>query len=63
MGGRAHLGRGARDVESFVGVELFQIERYEPGRDMPMCPDPIQVALGVLAGKLSATATPLVGVS
>lgn len=45
--GRAHK----RAAESFVGVELFQIERFDPRRDRHD-PDPVRVALGILGGHL-----------
>lgn len=45
-------GRSAfRGEDHFVGVELFQIESYEPTKEYLCLMDPIQVALGILSGK------------
>lgn len=38
--------------ERFVGVELFQIESYDPTRSYLHLMDPIQIALGTLQGHL-----------
>lgn len=46
--------------ESFVGVELFQIEKFDPEL-IDLGPiDPIQVALGILSGQLEPTKGTLV---
>jgi hypothetical protein len=48
--------RGAhRSEERFLGVELFQIETYDPTRSYLNLMDPIQIALGVLSGRLDPT--------
>lgn len=48
-----NLTRGSRGGDdNDVGVELFQIEKYDPGRSYLHLMDPIQIALGVLAGQL-----------
>ena len=49
-GGRAH-----RDDDHIAGVELFQIESYDPTRSDPRESDPIQIALGVLKGQLGGS--------
>lgn len=36
----------------FIGVELFQVENYDPERAYLNLMDPIQIALGVLGGKV-----------
>jgi LmbE family N-acetylglucosaminyl deacetylase len=54
--GHSLSGRAHRTDDRFVGVELFQIESYEP-RAANACPaDPIQIALGILSGQLDADA-------
>jgi LmbE family N-acetylglucosaminyl deacetylase len=50
--GHKPRGRSPRDEDSFVGVELFQIETYDPNRAYLNLIDPIQIALGILAGRL-----------
>lgn len=49
-------GRSHRNEDRFVGVELFQIESYDPTRAYLNLIDPIQTALGVLGGHLDADA-------
>ena len=50
--GHSLSGRAHRTDERFVGVELFQIERFEPthrlAEGLESASDPIQVALGLL---------------
>lgn len=46
-------GRPSRGDDSLVGVELFQIETYEPLRPYLKLMDPIQLALGILNGEVS----------
>lgn len=60
LSGRAHH----RPEDHWLGVELFQIETYDPARVDHVPPDPIHVALGILAGQLDpasghALATPV----
>jgi LmbE family N-acetylglucosaminyl deacetylase len=50
--GHSLAGRAHRTDERFVGVELFQVESYHPRRADSYPPDPIQIALGFLSGKL-----------
>jgi hypothetical protein len=45
-------GRGHRADDRLLGVELFQLESYDPTRSYLNLMDPIQIALGVLAGQL-----------
>lgn len=45
-------GRSSRFEDNFVGVELFQIERYDPTRAYLTLMDPIQIALGIFKGQL-----------
>ena len=37
-----------------MGAELFQIEKYDASRPYLSAVDPIQIALGILSGKLDA---------
>jgi GlcNAc-PI de-N-acetylase len=46
--GHSLSGRAHRTDDRFVGVELFQIETYDPIRRNNLPPDPIQMALGML---------------
>ncbi len=56
--GHSLSGRAHRTDDRFVGVELFQIESYDPVRAKTCYPpDPIQIALGILSGQLSADGT------
>jgi len=48
--GHSLAGRAHRTDERFVGVELFQVETYEPSRVNNYPPDPIQRVLGLLGG-------------
>lgn len=57
-----NLGRGYRAEETFVGIELFQIERYDPARAYLHLLDPIQIALGVLNGQLDPASGQMVSV-
>ena len=52
-GHRLPSGRSQKET-SFVGVELFQIEHFEPSLAEGPAADPMQVALGILNGQLSA---------
>lgn len=45
-------GRALRAEAPIVGVELFQIESYDPSRVDLNLIDPIQIALGILGGQL-----------
>ena len=59
MGRGAQPGRpGPRTDDRFVGVELFQIETYDPTRSEPILSDPIQIALGLLNGHLARAPRP-----
>jgi hypothetical protein len=51
--GHSLAGRAHRTDERFVGVELFQIDAYEPARAQAYPPDPIQIALGILSGQVA----------
>jgi LmbE family N-acetylglucosaminyl deacetylase len=50
--GHSLAGRAHRTDDRFVGVELFQIESFDPNRCANQPPDPIQTALGLLSGHL-----------
>jgi LmbE family N-acetylglucosaminyl deacetylase len=52
--GHSLAGRAHRTDDRFVGVEMFQIESYDPGSAKASPPDPIQVALGTLSGQVTA---------
>jgi hypothetical protein len=52
--GHSLSGRAHRTDDRFVGVELFQIESYDPLRAKAYPPDSIQIALGILNGQLPA---------
>jgi LmbE family N-acetylglucosaminyl deacetylase len=52
----ATRGSSSKFEELYVGVELFQIEKYDPLRSYLSLLDPIQIALGVLSGKLDTEA-------
>ena len=55
--GHSLSGRAHRTDDRFVGVELFQIDTYDP-RAASVCPaDPIQIALGILSGQLESDAS------
>ncbi len=51
--GHSLAGRAHRTDDRFVGVELFQIEAFDPHRIGTYPPDPIQIALGVLSGQIA----------
>jgi LmbE family N-acetylglucosaminyl deacetylase len=51
-------GRSPRSESPFVGVELFQIESFDPARSEANPNDPIQIALGLLACTRPAGSTP-----
>jgi hypothetical protein len=52
--GHSLAGRAHRTDDRFVGVELFQIETFDPERCHNHPTDPIQIALGLLNGQLAA---------
>ena len=55
--GHSLSGRAHRTDERFVGVELFQLNSFDP-RSAGACPaDPIQIALGILSGQLDPAAS------
>ena len=56
--GHSLSGRAHRTDDRFVGVELFQVESYDPARARSYPPDPIQIALGMLAGQISRDPAP-----
>lgn len=50
--GHSLAGRAHRTDDRFVGVEMYQVETFDPDRcESPRC-DPIQVALGMLGGQI-----------
>ena len=51
-GHRLNAGRSMKET-SFVGVELFQIEHFEPMLAEGPAADSMQIALGILGGHLS----------
>ncbi len=57
--GHSLAGRAHRLDDRFVGVELFQIERFDP-QAVELSPtamnDPVQIALGILQGQLDPEA-------
>jgi len=55
--GHSLSGRAHRTDERFVGVELFQIDSYDPRRATAYPADPIQIALGILSGQLEPDAS------
>jgi hypothetical protein len=50
--GHSLAGRAHRTEDRFVGVELFQIDSYDPRKAKSYPPDPIQIALGILGGHI-----------
>jgi LmbE family N-acetylglucosaminyl deacetylase len=50
--GHSISGRAARTDDRFVGVELFQIESYDPTRPDLALADPMLTALGILGGHI-----------
>ncbi len=52
--GHSLAGRAHRTDDRFVGVELFQIDSYDPRKAKGFPADPIQIALGILSGQLEA---------
>jgi hypothetical protein len=50
--GHSLAGRAHRTDERFVGVELFQLEAYDPLRAGNQPADPIQMTLGLLGGQI-----------
>lgn len=55
--GHSLAGRAHRTEDRFVGVELFQIEAFDPRRCRNFPSDPVQMALGYLSGELAAETT------
>ncbi|HMB03797.1 MAG TPA: GlcNAc-PI de-N-acetylase, partial [Isosphaeraceae bacterium] len=51
--GHSLADRAPRGEERYVGVELFQIEKHDPARCEASPRDPIQIALGLLGGRLA----------
>jgi LmbE family N-acetylglucosaminyl deacetylase len=54
--GHSLAGRAHRTDDRFVGVEMFQIESFDPAGANASPPDPIQIALGILSGQLEPEA-------
>ncbi len=54
--GHSLSGRAHRTDDRFVGVELFQVDEYDPRCIKTHPPDPIQIALGILSGQLKPEA-------
>jgi hypothetical protein len=52
--GHSLAGRAHRNDERFVGVELFELESYDPDRATNNPPDPIHRALGLLRERSEA---------
>jgi len=50
--GHSLSGRATRTDDRFIGVELFQIETYDPEGDVNTT-DPIRIALGMLGGHIT----------
>jgi len=50
--GHSLTGRAARTDDRFIGVELFQIEKFDPELDANST-DPLRIALGLLSGHLA----------
>jgi hypothetical protein len=61
--GHSIAGRAHRTDERFVGVELFQIETFDPARCDAHATDPIQIALGLLHGHITPAPAPAASVS
>jgi hypothetical protein len=59
--GHSLAGRAHRTEDRFVGVELFQIDTYDPRKAKSYPPDPIQIALGILSGQVATEASDPVG--
>jgi hypothetical protein len=55
--GHSLAGRAHRTEDRFVGVELFQIDTYDPRKAKSYPPDPIQIALGILSGQIATEAS------
>lgn len=49
--GHSITGRAHRTDERFVGVELFQLESFDPARTESQSTDPIQIALSLFHGQ------------
>jgi LmbE family N-acetylglucosaminyl deacetylase len=50
--GHSLSGRAHRTDDRFVGVEMYQVESFDPDRCKNTPCDPIQMALGILGGKI-----------
>jgi GlcNAc-PI de-N-acetylase len=59
--GHSLAGRAHRTEDRFVGVELFQIDTYDPRKAKSYPPDPIQIALGILSGQVATEPSDPVG--
>ena len=57
--GHSLAGRAHRTDDRFVGVELFQVESFDPERGQPDGSDPVQLALGILRGHIDVDAADL----
>jgi LmbE family N-acetylglucosaminyl deacetylase len=55
--GHSLAGRAHRTEDRFVGVELFQIDTYDPRKAKSYPADPIQIALGILSGQVALEAS------
>jgi hypothetical protein len=55
--GHSLAGRAHRTEDRFVGVELFQIDTYDPRKAKSYPPDAIQIALGILSGQIATEAS------
>ncbi len=51
--GHSLAGRAHRKDDRFVGVELFQVESFDLETWRRHAPDPVQIALGILAGQIA----------
>lgn len=52
--GHSLSGRAHRTDDRFVGVELFQLEAFDPHRCENYPIDPIQISLGLLSGRMTS---------
>ena len=59
--GHTLSGRGHKTDDHVVGIELFQLEKYDPSLAYLHMLDPIQIALGILSGQLDPTAAAVLG--
>jgi LmbE family N-acetylglucosaminyl deacetylase len=56
--GHSIAGRAHRTDDRFVGVELFQIESFDPARCDAHTTDPVLIALGLLHGQIDPASAP-----